>query len=608
MFFSLHVTALYGLSGLLAFAIPNALGLVLFGVVLTMRRDGRDLRQFAEDTIRRYGSVFMLYQLVAVSLTLFALAAYLFRPLGLPSPLFLAGAVLLAAILAADRLGLRRLCLLQSVILAAMVPVYIVLQMAMPSNAAVLSGALPYDNAFFSLLIPMTLGLLLGPWFDLQQWQRAVAMSEAGGSVAKGFALSGGLFLVLLIANGLLIVGLDPALLAVAETHPFSLDVSGLLAGHLVQSASGVAIVAFALWCLAGLFTTLDSSRLAMRWMMVVQNDRKLGPLFSMLPDGLLTTTVPFFLAAAAVATIAYFAGFTLQYFMLFFGSLFVSFSAVLVLEVLTGRNMATRQNAFFTGLLSLCLLAAGYLGQSPGLVAVAPFVALLGLLGGDHSPVAGLLASTRPAVGDNLAGNAEPVPGTAVPAAQTGPVAAVSRIVAERSRAADTVTPETAPLIGDMGAVDEKLAPTDGWFDERWFNMKLISTYNDTNSVGNVYFANYIGWVGKVRELFFRRCMPDFDLEKTNFFILTRNISHKFVRETKEFQELFVRIRVGGFNRKFVTLQHEIRDEGDNLIGQGEQTLMFVRSEDYGLVDVPSAVIASFTTAMPEEHLRDLV
>jgi len=146
-----------------------------------------------------------------------------------------------------------------------------------------------------------------------------------------------------------------------------------------------------------------------------------------------------------------------------------------------------------------------------------------------------------------------------------------------------------------DNGAVPGHHHDLSGWFDKKWFTIDIVPTYGDTNSVGNVYFASYVGWVGKARELFFRNCMPNFDLNNSSYFILTRNFNHKFARETKEFEALTVRLKIESFNRKFVKLRHEIRDRMNQMIGEGEQTLMFVESNEYRLIDIPSDVYTAF-------------
>jgi len=88
---------------------------------------------------------------------------------------------------------------------------------------------------------------------------------------------------------------------------------------------------------------------------------------------------------------------------------------------------------------------------------------------------------------------------------------------------------------------------------------------------------------------------MPKFDLKDTPFYILTRSFEHKFVRETREFERVSVRLRIAGYNRKFVTLEHEIYDSSQHLLGKGKQSLLFVSSADYRMTDLPAEIVAAF-------------
>jgi acyl-CoA thioesterase FadM len=88
---------------------------------------------------------------------------------------------------------------------------------------------------------------------------------------------------------------------------------------------------------------------------------------------------------------------------------------------------------------------------------------------------------------------------------------------------------------------------------------------------------------------------MPDFDLKTTKFYILTRSFEHKFVREAREFDTITVKIRVADANRKFCTLEHQIFDSHNNLLGKGRQSLLFVSSKDYSLIDIPPEIHAAF-------------
>jgi YbgC/YbaW family acyl-CoA thioester hydrolase len=150
-------------------------------------------------------------------------------------------------------------------------------------------------------------------------------------------------------------------------------------------------------------------------------------------------------------------------------------------------------------------------------------------------------------------------------------------------------------------------VVPSHG-FDGLWFVMQLTPTYDDTNSVGNIYFANYVRWVGKARELFFNVCVPDFDLKTTRFYVLTRSFTHNFKRETREFEPITVRIRVSSLNRKFVTLEHEIYGSVQGLLGAGAQTLMFVDTTNYRPLDIPGEMLRGFAPYLPKDsHARPI-
>lgn len=144
-------------------------------------------------------------------------------------------------------------------------------------------------------------------------------------------------------------------------------------------------------------------------------------------------------------------------------------------------------------------------------------------------------------------------------------------------------------------GEAGDDLTSISGHFEGKWFVHSFVATYSDTNSVGNVYFGMYAMWVGKTRELFFNRAMPSFDLKDTPFYILTRSFEHKFIRESREFDLVTVKIRVADYNRKFVTMEHQILDGNKQILGKGKQSLLFVSSKDYSLIDIPTEVHTAF-------------
>ena len=61
------------------------------------------------------------------------------------------------------------------------------------------------------------------------------------------------------------------------------------------------------------------------------------------------------------------------------------------------------------------------------------------------------------------------------------------------------------------------------------------------------------------------------------------------------EFETVSVKIKIASYNRKFVTLEHEIFDSANKVLGHGKQSLLFVASSDYKLIDMPPEVTTAF-------------
>jgi hypothetical protein len=103
-----------------------------------------------------------------------------------------------------------------------------------------------------------------------------------------------------------------------------------------------------------------------------------------------------------------------------------------------------------------------------------------------------------------------------------------------------------------------------------------------------------YAMWVGKTRGFSSIRCFPDLTSRKLPLHS-DPLFEHKFVQETREFERVTVRLRISDWNRKFVTLEHEVNDSTDQLLGKGKQTLLFVSSSDYRMIDLPPEIAAAF-------------
>lgn len=590
LFFSVQFSLQYGLFGLLTFAIPNALGLMVFGGLtqLIARRAGNGpdaLGSFFANWSRPYRLIFFLYQLLAITLTIFALVRYAWQPLGLqPAGLYLLLTVLVilaAATLFGEEFDIRRIKYSHGVLgVIALGAVGILVSQlgSVGGNQPMLAGRNPFLGMnFWGYAIPICVGLTLGPWLDLQQWQRAIQIQREGKSPLLSYVFGGGLFFVLLLAHGSLAlwVGGQPGAGLMRE------GIDGLSYGEdavtrFFWAAASAHPWAFGSYlvilCIMAL-TTLDSGYIALRWYLSKSGGAGRPFPLTLLPEAILGSPLPALIFSGLFTLLAVVLKLELEYFMIFYATFFVGYAGLALLRAFhTGQGNALPQvKMFCVGSVAVVIFAYGYFLANP-----------LGMILGSILPVGyvGWLL-VKPGAGHEFIGGVEELEDT------------VGGPAGELAGREEKIEPgRVVPFPQADGAV-----PTDlfGHFEGKWFVHTFVATYADTNSVGNVYFGMYAMWVGKTRELFFNRCLPKFNLKTTPYYILTRSFEHKFTRETREFERVSVKIKVGEYNRKFVTLEHQIFDSSGNQLGKGKQQLIFVSSGDYKLLDIPDEVYEAF-------------
>ena len=584
LFFSVQFTVEFGLTGLLTFLIPNCLGLFLFGAVtdiIARRHPGSEsLAAFFNNWSRPFRLVFFLYQVIALSLTIFALIRYGWQPLGLkPDSLYLpltALVILAAGILFGEEFSIRRIKYSHAAFLALIIccAVIIIIEIGSPYLRGIHRPSLlaTHDWNFWGYVIPICIGFLVGPWLDLQQWQRAIQMRRENTSITAAYAFGAILFGAILLFHGILALwamegGASIYIQKGLAGYPYA---ESLLTRVFSAAPANPWLLGAYLTFLGGcILTTLDSGYIALHWFFKTNASRSKNPIFSLIPEKLITSPIPAFVLCALIAVGGAAMGIELEYFMIFFATFFVGYSALAISRAFVNGpvNVIPQVKMFCIGSLAVVIFAYGYFLHEPIFQILASLLPLGYVIWLMLKPLTGEDFTT-----DNEELD-EPSAVSVVPLTSLTPVGTV-------------LTP--APT----GTHDIA-----GHFEDKWFIHSFIATYADTNSVGNVYFGMYAMWVGKTRELFFNRVMPKFNLKETPFYILTRSFEHKFVRETKEFEQVSVKIRVAGHNRKFVTLEHEIFDSMGNMLGKGSQSLLFVSSADYKMMDIPSEVMGAFLT-----------
>lgn len=569
-FYSIHVTLAHGWLGFLSFASVNCLGLFLFGYALGA--PGVDAEARLKSLAGPFNALFLLSQALAVAITVFGLLAYVFAPLGVPQGAAYGATAII--VLAGCAVG-------QGVRLGSLAMVHVVTMvvgLACGLGALALLGGpraagapmLELDERFVGMLAPSLVGFLLGPWTDLQQWRRAAAIRSAGLSPRIAYAGGALLFFGLLCLN---------AALASAVGGSYGRATADTIIGHqgapaaaLAALKSQLAVALYVGWAALAAIATIDSAWEATGWHLKGLVARSASPLLGLAPAGLVTTPLWVFAIAVWLALTLHVADASQLYLMAPYATMLVGSTICLVVAALRGGKGAdTRHDgvlAMLVGAAALLLFLTGYLAPSAVLLTLATLVATIG----GWTAIAQIFGGAR---------------------TQTNGSVVVATPEPEAGKAAGAPAARPLPQVGDAFVYHG--------FDDKWFVLHLKPTYDDTNSVGNIYFANYIRWVGKARELFFNHCMPNFDLKTTAFYILTHSLKHDFRREAKEFEPITVKIRISAYNRKFVELEHEIYSDVQGLLGRGTQSLMFADSKTYALVDFPRPVIEGFLAFLPK-------
>jgi acyl-CoA thioesterase FadM len=596
LFFSVQFTHQFGLFGLLTFAIPNGLGLILFGAivqVLANRNAGTEsLANFFNTWARPFRLIFFLYQLLALTLTVFAIIRYLWQPLNLePNALYLPLTILIvlaSGCLFGEEFNIKRIKYSHGVLFAIMLAAISIIIWNVAQNKDLpqlgVSIQTVHDLKYWGYAIPICIGLLLGPWLDLQQWQRAIQIHRENLSVARSYLIGGSIFFLMLLFHGLLALwGMQHGAFP-TYVHTGAFDgqsyAEGMLTGFLYNKAPDLVFSAYAAFICICILTTLDSGYIALRWFLTQNLKTSKNFLFSLVPEWLIASPIPTFILAGFFTLIAVLVKLELEYFMIFYATFFVGYAALGICRSFlpAPANAMPQIKMFCIGSLAVVIFSYGYFLKLP-LCQILGSLLPLGY-------IAWLLF--KPDASAEFVTDSEKL---------SSPISDVEEITSPKpSNPTTQKIAEHQPITNSETQTSEPAQYVKGgYFEGKWFVHRFISTYADTNSVGNVYFGMYAMWVGKTRELFFNYCMPKFNIKTSPYYILTRSFQHKFVRETREFEEVQVKIKVANFNRKFVTLAHEIYDSANQLLGKGEQSLMFVTSSDYSLIDIPQDLYDAF-------------
>jgi enediyne core biosynthesis thioesterase len=118
------------------------------------------------------------------------------------------------------------------------------------------------------------------------------------------------------------------------------------------------------------------------------------------------------------------------------------------------------------------------------------------------------------------------------------------------------------------------------------------IVSFEETNLVGNVYYANYVLWQGRCREMFLRDRSPGIIKELSQgLALVTVRVSCDYLSELYAFDDVTIRMRLRDITQNRITMLFEywrITDDGEELVAKGEQQAACMRREGEKMVATP--------------------
>jgi len=125
-----------------------------------------------------------------------------------------------------------------------------------------------------------------------------------------------------------------------------------------------------------------------------------------------------------------------------------------------------------------------------------------------------------------------------------------------------------------------------------RAYELRHIVGLEETNLVGNVYYANHVRWQGRCREMFLRDHAPAIlDGLNNGSALLTMSVSCEYLAELSAFDELIIRMRLGGLKQNQIKLLFEYwkcTSNGEVLVARGEQLVACMHRIDNQLQAAP--------------------
>lgn len=125
-----------------------------------------------------------------------------------------------------------------------------------------------------------------------------------------------------------------------------------------------------------------------------------------------------------------------------------------------------------------------------------------------------------------------------------------------------------------------------------RAYEYRHTVGFEETNLVGNVYFANHVRWQGRCREMFLREKTPAVvKAIEHGLALVTTRVSCEYLAELSAFDDLVILMRLGWVRQNRISMTFEYwrhTDGGQELVARGEQQVACMKREGDKLLPAP--------------------
>lgn len=126
-----------------------------------------------------------------------------------------------------------------------------------------------------------------------------------------------------------------------------------------------------------------------------------------------------------------------------------------------------------------------------------------------------------------------------------------------------------------------------------RFYEYRHRVCFEETNIVGNVYYAHYVRWQGRCREMFIRDHVPHLTQEFAQGLTLaTTRVSCSYYQELSAFDEVLIRMSAAAMSPGRLTMLFQffrvLADGGETLVAEGEQEVACVQRSGVHLQPAP--------------------